>query len=160
MVHSDRPSLCPLTVKGQFRGSSLSLYAEPISESKKSGKSLPFSLGDATVNENHGECPSISGRPCPSEYTGYTVPSEEKLSGEWLCMERTRCVCVCVWWCGRENVAKLVCQFQLSGGSRHSYSTVSSLSVVRKKVSFKLIVPVRARAHHVNIISCIYERQA
>jgi hypothetical protein len=69
---------------------------------------------------------------------------------------------VCVFVCGgggRENVAKLVCQFQLSGPSRHSYSTVSSLSVVRKKVSFKLIVSVRARVHHVNIISCVYERQ-
>jgi hypothetical protein len=36
----------------------------------------------------------------------------------------------------------------ISGGSRHWYSTVSSFSVVRKM----LIVPVCARAHHINII--------
>ncbi len=59
------------------------------------------------------------------------------------------------WWTGRSNVARRVCQFHLSGGSSHSYFTVSSLSVVRKMVSFKLIVPVCARTHHVNTISGI-----
>jgi hypothetical protein len=40
-------------------------------------------------------------------------------------------------------------------GSCHSYFTVSSLSVMRKMVSFRLIVSVCARSCHVNTISGI-----
>jgi hypothetical protein len=125
------------------RDSSRSTYSWPNSESKNSGNNRCFSVGVATVNVNHDECPSTwGGGTSPVMYTGNILSSDKPcVVVKWFRMSK-RCVYVYERCPGLTNVSRCVCQVHFEGGGYHRYFTVSSTSHVRKMISFKLMVPV------------------
>ena len=141
------------------RGSSRSTYAWPISESKNSGNSRCFSVGVATVNVNHDECPSTwGGGTSPVMYTGSILSSDKPCAGVKWFRTSKRCVYVYERWSDLTNVSRWVCQVHFDGGVSHLYFTVSSTSRVRKMFSFKLMVPVYARVYQFITISSMWWR--